>query len=167
MILVLNKVFLEKQQTNYLQFRISQKEHAEKEDYELHRALSNIMDYGKYEFPWICSLYNYNIKQKASFGICTYLYDNKDNISIELTQDGIWTEISASHIVEDLKVIPLNLPSKIIELLPAKAINYLNQNYQDGHIYTLRHQKDEYNVYVDQQYSLYFDEEDTFLRQDS
>ena len=40
--------------------------------------------------------------------------DNKDNISIELTQDGIWTEISASHIAENLKVPPLSLPSKII-----------------------------------------------------
>jgi len=40
--------------------------------------------------------------------------DNKDNISIELIQDGIWSEISASHIAENLKVTPLSLPSKII-----------------------------------------------------
>jgi len=99
----------------------------------------------------------------------TFVYDNdnKDNISIELTQDGIWAKISASHIAENLKVTPLSLPSKIIELLPAKTVDYLNQSYQNGHIYTLRHQNNEYNVYVDQQYSLYFDEEGTFLRQDS
>lgn len=99
----------------------------------------------------------------------TFVYDNdnKDNISIELTQDGVWTKISASHIAEDLKVTPLSLPSKIVELLPAKAVDYLNQNYQDGHIYILRHQNNEYNVYVDQQYSLYFNEEGTFLRQNS
>jgi hypothetical protein len=92
----------------------------------------------------------------------TFLYEGEDHdVAVETDMAGNWTRISASHVENGIATY-LNLPSKILEILPSAMIDYLNKNYENKAIYTLFHNQNGYTVFVDKRYMLSFNEDGNF-----